>query len=358
MVRTGEEAGQHVPRMYYQNFDSNITEKYGVIVENWVLRKFCSPSDVASRTELKMLLAAWQSGTTRFRKLSDEELEEWREKRFQAALNESKSSEDEGEQDAEGDEDPEVVSSHAASDGHVVPSSSDITTRAAPAADRSKTNKKKRKQANPFGDVMNTVTSEDGTAIPVTKKPRKKRSDIGKPRKKRSDGVRAFEKEAEADMSVQKGRKKWKKDGLDTTMSTTSETSTTTGATANTQPPPSAVPAVAPIPAPAAAPTVNDTQPSALIMPPGNGLVLPGNGLMLMGHLPAETLFPNSGSLGQNHSSDNFFHSGTGNGLPDPLNVFNPDGTFDWGNFDVSNLAVMGGGLGVDLYGMSSQVFQ
>jgi hypothetical protein len=70
--------------MYYTNFDHAITEKYHVVLEGWLLEKFCSPSDVQSRTEISVLMKSLESGATRFRKLSSTEFDEWTEKCFNA----------------------------------------------------------------------------------------------------------------------------------------------------------------------------------------------------------------------------------------------------------------------------------
>ena len=75
--------------MNYANFEGAITEKHGIVIENWPLKTFCSPSDVKSRNEVKVLLHAWESGTSRFRLMSAEEWEGWSEARFQQALNDT-----------------------------------------------------------------------------------------------------------------------------------------------------------------------------------------------------------------------------------------------------------------------------
>lgn len=80
----GQAAGMPVPRMYYTNFNHAITEKYHVVLEGWPLERFCSPSDIPSRTEISVLMTSLESGATRFRKLSTAEFEEWSEKRFNA----------------------------------------------------------------------------------------------------------------------------------------------------------------------------------------------------------------------------------------------------------------------------------
>ncbi|KAL6307955.1 hypothetical protein BKA93DRAFT_717635, partial [Sparassis latifolia] len=72
--------------LYYTNFDKKITEKYGVVTEGWPLTKFCSPSDVRSRSEIEILCRAWESEETQFHKLSHKEYEAWSDAQFQAAL--------------------------------------------------------------------------------------------------------------------------------------------------------------------------------------------------------------------------------------------------------------------------------
>jgi hypothetical protein len=73
----GAAAQVKVPRMYYQNFDTNITAKYAVVIKNWPLSKFCSPGDVGSLNELEILYNAFQSGATYFQHLTDDEFREW-----------------------------------------------------------------------------------------------------------------------------------------------------------------------------------------------------------------------------------------------------------------------------------------
>ncbi|KAL6298320.1 hypothetical protein BKA93DRAFT_744378, partial [Sparassis latifolia] len=81
-----ETAGTQVSRMYYVNFEQHITDKYGVMLKNWPLEKFCSPSMVNSRTELDVLLCAWNTNATLFHRLSTEELEKWRQGRFERQM--------------------------------------------------------------------------------------------------------------------------------------------------------------------------------------------------------------------------------------------------------------------------------
>ena len=80
----GQAARMPVPRMYYTNFEHAITEKYHVVLEGWPLERFCSLSDIQSRTKISVLMKSLESRATRFRKLSTTEFEDWSEKRFNA----------------------------------------------------------------------------------------------------------------------------------------------------------------------------------------------------------------------------------------------------------------------------------
>ncbi|KIK33061.1 hypothetical protein CY34DRAFT_100326 [Suillus luteus UH-Slu-Lm8-n1] len=75
-----------VPKMFYNNFDTQITAKHGVVVDNWPLKNFVSPSDIGSTTELRVLHNALKTGVTTFRKMTHDEWEQWDKERFQSAL--------------------------------------------------------------------------------------------------------------------------------------------------------------------------------------------------------------------------------------------------------------------------------
>ncbi|KAG2344253.1 hypothetical protein BDR05DRAFT_882795, partial [Suillus weaverae] len=47
-----------VSRMYYQNFDRNIMQKYHLVLDNWPLSKFIAPGNINSLTELWTLYNA------------------------------------------------------------------------------------------------------------------------------------------------------------------------------------------------------------------------------------------------------------------------------------------------------------
>ncbi|KIP10025.1 hypothetical protein PHLGIDRAFT_281491 [Phlebiopsis gigantea 11061_1 CR5-6] len=65
-----------MPRINYVDFETCITERHGIICDNWPLPNFCAPGSINSLTELEVLYRAWSTGVTTFRKLS---LEEWRQ---------------------------------------------------------------------------------------------------------------------------------------------------------------------------------------------------------------------------------------------------------------------------------------
>ena len=69
-------------RMQYNRFDDLITQKYGVIIKNWPLKRFCNPSAVATRIESEVLFNSWESGATRFQKLSRDEMRAWEKEHF------------------------------------------------------------------------------------------------------------------------------------------------------------------------------------------------------------------------------------------------------------------------------------
>ncbi|THH13028.1 hypothetical protein EW146_g7145 [Bondarzewia mesenterica] len=84
----GKAAGIQVLRMYYTNFDNHITRVYYVVIENWPLQKFCRPSDISLHNEIELIINAFQSGAAHFRKLTEQEYEDWEQKQFQNQMDE------------------------------------------------------------------------------------------------------------------------------------------------------------------------------------------------------------------------------------------------------------------------------
>ncbi|KAI0676053.1 hypothetical protein C8Q78DRAFT_1074994 [Trametes maxima] len=77
LIKFRETTKIEIKKMYYTNFGSRITKKYGVVIDNWPLKTFVVPSKMRSRTELDILYNAFSSDATRFRKLTHSEWEQW-----------------------------------------------------------------------------------------------------------------------------------------------------------------------------------------------------------------------------------------------------------------------------------------
>ncbi|KAG1723300.1 uncharacterized protein EDB91DRAFT_1255692 [Suillus paluster] len=75
-----------VSRMYYVNFNKNITAQHGVVLENWPPKKFTSPGDIGSMVEVKTVYNAFMTGTTKFRKFTAAKWQDWEETRFNITL--------------------------------------------------------------------------------------------------------------------------------------------------------------------------------------------------------------------------------------------------------------------------------
>ena len=188
--------------MFYQNFDRNITAKYGVIIENWPLETFSSPSDINSRNEIRVLLQAWESGTTRFRKLSDEEFAQWEDAQFQEAMGQMVR----GGGTADNELEPAVATAQTltsqsdsigASANNVaepavttnisVSNANSLDTATSPTVATSASKRplpmdsssNKRARVAPLDNFINTISSADGRSMQAPKKARKTRSDKG-----------------------------------------------------------------------------------------------------------------------------------------------------------------------------------
>jgi hypothetical protein len=216
---TGDTAGVKVSRMNYQNFEDGITDKFGVVLENWPLKTFCSPSDIKSRNEVKVLFHAWDSGATRFRKMPVAEWKEWQEKQFQQALGCSETVEDDGDGDGDGNDDGDgdgdgdqrppgnhngmtagvdqrsepgttafwpidptlqMTTDPAPTNVTTASTLAIATTSSASDGERHGGHKGKKRRREPLTDFINsTVTSSTGAPVILSKKPRKERSDKG-----------------------------------------------------------------------------------------------------------------------------------------------------------------------------------
>lgn len=79
-------AGTDILKMTYQNIGASMTAQYAIVCDNWPLEQFCSPSSLRSHTKLKVLYHAFKTRTACFRKLTEQEFEQWESDRFNAAL--------------------------------------------------------------------------------------------------------------------------------------------------------------------------------------------------------------------------------------------------------------------------------
>lgn len=68
--------------MNYADFEYHITEKYGIVCENWPLSTFGAPGSMSSLKELEILYDGWVTGLTTFRKLSPDEHQAFKEARM------------------------------------------------------------------------------------------------------------------------------------------------------------------------------------------------------------------------------------------------------------------------------------
>ncbi|GJE90958.1 hypothetical protein PsYK624_071050 [Phanerochaete sordida] len=75
-----------IPRINYVGFETSISERHGIVCENWPLPNFCAPGGLNSLTELEILYHAWSTGVTVFRKMSPEEHQQFKDARVQHRL--------------------------------------------------------------------------------------------------------------------------------------------------------------------------------------------------------------------------------------------------------------------------------
>ena len=155
-----------VNRMLYTNFDVHITDKYGIVCENWPLDKFCAPGDLSSRTEIQVLHQAWSNGIATFRRLTPRELDTWREGRNAPLATQAPAATQSSSPNVTFSETLEVASSASSSSA-----SSSIDPSSIPIVPSS----------------CSGVMAVSGQIL-VAKKPHKQRSDKGVPRVRRSAG--------------------------------------------------------------------------------------------------------------------------------------------------------------------------
>ncbi|KAK7435153.1 hypothetical protein VKT23_019845 [Stygiomarasmius scandens] len=167
-----------VSRMYYVNFAERITRTYRVIVRNWPLPKFCSPSELKTMVEVDLLFNAWQSGTTYFYKMSSSEFEAWEQAGFDSAMTITL------QQTASAEDVPtEPLAISSPSDGNVTSGSADPSS-IDPTSVTPSTARSEAVTAPLTTNFVNNmvVGGVDGQTVFVTAKKRAKRKDAGVPR--------------------------------------------------------------------------------------------------------------------------------------------------------------------------------
>ncbi|KAI0069986.1 hypothetical protein K474DRAFT_1745859 [Panus rudis PR-1116 ss-1] len=73
-------------KMHYADFEEYLTRRHHIVVCGWPVEKFQSPYSITSLTELRGLRDRLKTGATYFKKLTDDEYEQWSQARFNQAL--------------------------------------------------------------------------------------------------------------------------------------------------------------------------------------------------------------------------------------------------------------------------------
>ncbi|KAG6809024.1 hypothetical protein H0H92_001929 [Tricholoma furcatifolium] len=183
-------------RMVYSGFAEKLTMQYGVVIENWPIERFRSPSEL-TRAEVNILLGAWASKTTYFRKMEKEEWDKWRENPMMdsaagsAIIRAPNDDEADSPTAAAGDAPPDDATAGADSALPAPPN----PTAPAPTfpgdatADADSALLPVPPNPSPTAGPASTFINMSGT---ITKKPRKRRADAGKKRGPRKDKLTAI----------------------------------------------------------------------------------------------------------------------------------------------------------------------
>ncbi|KAG1836873.1 hypothetical protein DFJ58DRAFT_734671 [Suillus subalutaceus] len=186
-----EAAQVPVSRMYYVNFDENITAQHGVVLENWPLKKFASPGDIGSMVEVKTVYNAFMTGATKFRKFTAAEWRDWEETRFNMTLERSAEDDTDEGGNALADEGGNALVDEGGINTNIDPFLLSISqpvnteSQSVPTTRESAPIRRKRgheQVEGGFGHVISGISGMGGDEVSVTKKSRKTRSDKGKKR--------------------------------------------------------------------------------------------------------------------------------------------------------------------------------
>jgi hypothetical protein len=175
LQKASEAYGRTIPKMHYVGFDEAITLKYGLILEHWPLPSFRSPANLTIMNDIRILLNAFKSGATKFRKLSNDEYEAFSTTfTSQQAASAADGSTPDGPRAGDPAAQPGSPPT-SGEDGSQDPSPTNAPART-PLANITPT------VVNANANNSSTVTSTNGMAIGTQAKKRKTRSDKGVPR--------------------------------------------------------------------------------------------------------------------------------------------------------------------------------
>lgn len=167
--------------MIYQNFAASMTARYAVVCDNWPLERFCSPSSLGSRNEVKVLYQAFETNTARFRKLTEEEFTQWEEDTFNNALAITT-----GHLDNDSDPQPSPHTTTPQRTGSIEPQASPQQAQDL-VISQPQQHQGSLPPAGPLQtNFVNTISLSDGTGLQGPTRRRKPRKDKGIPRKKKS----------------------------------------------------------------------------------------------------------------------------------------------------------------------------
>lgn len=184
--------------MHYANFKAKITYEHGVVLEGWPLDDFQPPSKLTNMNAGHVLLAAWNSGAARFRRMKQDEWEqfkaEWKGPRPSGPVQQQATT---------------AAETHQINTSTTASSTTNASATLAPDATGASTLGPSDPAVTPTAQKRPaTALASDNVNEPPAKKPRKKRSDAGVPRKKKAPSAEDTATEGAGQTSTtKKGRK-------------------------------------------------------------------------------------------------------------------------------------------------------
>ncbi len=184
--------------MYYTNFSNNITRRYGIVIKNWPLKRFCGPNDLGTKLDVQTLLNSWTTGVTSFYKMSEEELADWIKDRDasptsepamvtvpggEANVSAGGAAGAEGEHTDDGSMDATRTSAGSTAVSTAPPTPAGVQPSSAPPPTPAQEQPPATLHATTNFVNSSAILGMDGQAMMMVAKQRKQRSDAGKKRK-------------------------------------------------------------------------------------------------------------------------------------------------------------------------------